>query len=110
MHGSLSTSCPSDATGHTRTNILSSKASEYPDGLCKAICRGLARQKKYDVSGRSCSSVFDKGQLMNLVAGTKEIYKIEVDLDDKTFPAHWIDTKHEIDGADILHVGLRDWW
>ena len=41
-----------------------SKASEYPDGLCRAICCGLARQKKYDVSGNSCSSVlFSKGAI-----------------------------------------------
>ena len=53
-----------------------SKASEYRDGLCRTNCRGLARQKKYDVSGKSCSSVVDKGQLMNLVANIKNIGNI----------------------------------
>ena len=41
---------------------------------------------------------------MNLVGKIKKIDKIEVDPDDKTFPAHWIDTKHEVDGADIMYV------
>ena len=81
-----------------------SKASEYPDGLCRAICRGLARQKKYDVSGKSCSSVVDKGQLMNPVGKIKKIDKIEDDPDDKRFQAHWIDTRHEVDGTDTMYA------
>ena len=83
-----------------------SKASEYPDGLCRANCRGLARQKKYDVRGKSCSSVDNKGQLMNLVGKTKEIDKIEDDPDDRTFPAHSIDTKHEVDGTDTMQFEI----
>ena len=33
-----------------------SKASKYPDGPCRAICRGFAWQK-YDVSGKPCSAL-----------------------------------------------------
>ena len=37
-----------------------SKAYEYPDGLCKAICRGLARQNNYDVSGSRAAALSTK--------------------------------------------------
>ena len=56
------------------------------------------------MSGRSCSSVVNKGQLMNLVAKIQKIDKIEDDPDVKTFPDHWVDTKHEIDGTDTMYV------
>ena len=42
---------------------------------------------------------------MNLVAKIKKINKSEDDPDDKTPPAHWVDTKHEIDGTDTMYVG-----
>jgi hypothetical protein len=32
-----------------------SKAQEYLDGLCRAICRGLANQKRYDEGGQISS-------------------------------------------------------
>ena len=41
---------------------------------------------------------------MNLMAKIKKIYHIEDELGDKTSPAHWIDTKHEIDSTDIRYV------
>ena len=31
------------------------KAAEYPDDVCKAICRGLAHPKRYDASGTVCT-------------------------------------------------------
>ena len=37
-------------------------ASEYPDGLCNAICRRLARQKRYAVNGKPCSGVVSKAK------------------------------------------------
>ena len=30
------------------------KSQEYPDGLCHAICRGLANQKRYDEGRKVC--------------------------------------------------------
>ena len=46
----------------------------------------------------------DKVHLMNLVAKIEQIDQIGDDPDDKTFLAHWIDTKHEVDGADTMCV------
>ena len=31
------------------------KAAEYPDKLCRAICRGLANQTRYDASSKVCT-------------------------------------------------------
>ena len=65
---------------HSHQHLVGGRAStaaEYPDELCRAICLGLARQKKYDESGKSCSIVVNKGQLMNLVGKIKNIYKIQ---------------------------------
>ena len=44
-----------------------SKAQEYPEDLCKAICRGLANQKRYDESGRVCTGNLDVEALSSLV-------------------------------------------
>ena len=41
---------------------------------------------------------------MNLVAKLKKIDKIEDDPDDKTFPAHWTNTKNEVHGTDTMYV------
>ena len=64
----LSIGCDKSHSHQHLVGGRASKASEHTDGLCRAICRGLALQKKYDVSGNSCFSVVDNGQLMNLVA------------------------------------------
>ena len=40
--------------------------------------------------------------MMNPVGKIEKIDKIEDDPDDKRFPAHWIDTKHEVDGTDTM--------
>ena len=68
------------------------KAAEYPDALCKAICRGLANQKRYDASGKVCTGPVTANVLQSLMTmiqpGVSE------------FPEHWRDSKHEPDGTD----------
>jgi hypothetical protein len=65
-----------------------SKAAEYPDELCRAICRGLANQKRYDLSGKVCTGSLDYLLLMSLLEPI-----------DSLLPAHWIDSKHEPEGT-----------
>ena len=43
-----------------------SKPAEYPDELCRAICRGIANQKRYDLSGRVCTGSSDSISLKPL--------------------------------------------
>ena len=45
-----------------------SKAQEYPDELCRAICRGLANQKRYDETGRVCTGRVGLDSLKAIVA------------------------------------------
>ena len=60
-----------------------SKAAEYPDELCRVISRGLANQKRCDLSGKVCTGNLDSLSLMLLL-----------ELVDSQFPANWIDSKH----------------
>ena len=61
------------------------KAAEYPDELCRAICRGPASQKQYDLSGRVFTGSLDSVSPRSLV-----------ELEGSQFPAHWIDSRHEL--------------
>ena len=65
-----------------------SKAAEYPDELCRAICRGISNPKRYDLSGGVCTGSIDSLALKSLV-----------EPDDFQFPKHWIDNSHEPDGT-----------
>ena len=48
-----------------------SKAAEYAFGLCDAICRGMARQKAYDRTGKVCSGALDRLQLQSVISSVK---------------------------------------
>ena len=50
-----------------------SKAQEYPDGLCKAICRGLANQKRYDESHQVSSGRMELSSLYAFVDSVTDI-------------------------------------
>ena len=65
-----------------------SKTAEHPDELCRAICRGFANQKTYDLSGKVCTGNLDYLSLMSLLEPV-----------DSQFPAQWIDNKHEPEGT-----------
>ena len=72
-----------------------SKAAEYPDELCRAICLGIANQQRYDLSGRVCTGSLDSMSLTSLV---------EPEVSD--FPEHWIDSKHGPDGTAHELLGI----
>ena len=55
----LSTRCDHSHEHQELMGGRASNAAEYPDVLCRAICRGLANQKKYDASGRVCTGNVD---------------------------------------------------
>ena len=44
-----------------------SKAQEYSYELCRAMCRGLAKQKRYDRSGKACVGMMANTALMSFV-------------------------------------------
>ena len=98
------------------------KAQEYPDALCRAICRGLANQKRYDESGQVCSGKLGLNSLksfLNTVNARGENHisnplrtghpypqRLEPEPSCRgsniydSFPNHWRDDKHEEDGTE----------
>ena len=75
---------------HPHQPLMSGRAKDaahYPDALCKAICRGLAKQQAYDRTGRVCSGAFNAVQLKEIIAtGREESCK-------GPMPAHWAEEK-----------------
>ena len=84
----LSTRCDRSHVHQELMGGRASKVAEYPDALCRSICRGLANQKRYDVSGMVCTGSLNSLSLKSLL-----------EPDSSRFPAHWIDSKHEPDGT-----------
>ena len=72
-----------------------SAAQVYPDDLCRAICRGLAKQLTYD-SGLSCihSRVLGTAQLSSIIESAGCSRPVG------DWPNHYIDPMHELDGGD----------
>ena len=54
-------------------------AALYPPALCKAICRGLAKQRSYDDSGLAGGQRFGRKELKAIV---KKLDKINGKIDD----------------------------
>ena len=50
----LSTRCDKTHPHQLLVGGWASKAQEYSYELCRAMCRGLAKQKRYDRSGKAC--------------------------------------------------------
>ena len=84
----LATRCDHSHVHQELMGGRASKAAEYPDQLCRAICRGIANQKRYDQSGKVCTGNLDSLTLKSLL-----------EPEGSQFPAHWIDTKHEPEGT-----------
>ena len=98
------------------------KAAKYLDDLCKAICRGLVNQQKYDRSHRVCTGGLSAGSLSSRLqsvneggaehvkppAGHVNIPWSERSKTITTFPEHWIDSKHEPEGAGRLLIVADD--
>ena len=50
--------------------------------------RGFANQKRYDQTGKVCTGDFDSVAFKSLL-----------ELESDSFPAHWVDSKHESQGT-----------
>ena len=80
---------------HAHQHLMGGSAShaqEYPDELCKAICRGLANQLKYNRSGRVCVNAMTSGDFNSFV---------EIAVDSPTPPklmCSEIGVLHSVDG------------
>ena len=56
--------------GHTHVPLVGGRAAGaqvYPPALCEAICRGIAKQKAWDVGGTKIAGSMDKKQLCSLL-------------------------------------------
>ena len=61
-----------------------SKAQEYTLNLCRAICRGLVKQKMYDCSGKACTNSMQLKQLKSLKTNIQQWQETEkIDGDEK---------------------------
>ena len=84
--------------GHVHVPLVAGRASAaqvYPDDLCRAICRGIAKQKTYD-NGIACihSRVLGTAQLSSLIESAGCSRPVG------EWPDHYIDPMHEPDGGD----------
>ena len=65
-------SCPEGAQKiHRHEPLMGGKAAaaaEYPADLCRAICQGLMRQKRYDQEQLAASVKRGRGELKRLIA------------------------------------------
>ena len=61
--GELSTRCVKSHVHQPLMGGRAGKAQEYTHDLCRAICRGLVKQKMYDRSGKACTGSTQLRQL-----------------------------------------------
>ena len=123
----LSTRCDE---GHTHQHLVggrASKAQEYPDKLCRAICRGLANQKRYDEAGVVCTGGLSLNSLKafanvnvrrdncivkpdgNVIIPDRPILDPwRQPSKNNQFPDHWLDCKHEPDGTAHGYIDTGD--
>ena len=129
----LATRCDDSHVHQHLVGGRAAKAQEYPDKLCRAICRGLANQTRYDEGGKVCTGGVGINALMSLLSpvnvcgenhvkppvghvniphganpepssgGSKTYLSSEL-----SFPPHWVDSKHEPDGTARTFIGTGD--
>ena len=83
-----------------------SAAQEYPAGLCEAICRGVAKQKRLDLSRKFTTLPMAPKQLQSLSSLCREATSGEsvgswpsgVVCPVGDYPTHWSDGIHDRDG------------
>ena len=63
----LSTRCDKTHAHQPLMRGWASTAQEYSYELCLAMCRGLAKQKQHDRSGKACVGMMAKTALMSVV-------------------------------------------
>ena len=72
-----------DGNHHVHNPLLERRAKEaevYPPELCRAMCRGVSRQKLMDETGQLSSAPLSSGRLSVLISSVK--WKDEVHEDD----------------------------
>ena len=90
----LSTVCDKTHEHQPLMGGRASKAQEYTNELCHAICRGLANQKRYDRSGKVCSGIVAAETLKSMISLIAQRPE-----GGGEYPSHWKDEKHEADGT-----------
>ena len=106
IYDELNKRCDS-SLGREHVALIAGRAAAaqvYPEELCSAICRGLAKQKLYD-SVQSCihSRVLGKSQIGSMIEAVG-LARPVVD-----WPEHNIDPMHEPDGGcDLLRRKVQD--
>lgn len=98
---------------HVHVHLVGGRASAaqvYPDELCRAILRGVVRQKALDKEGRVSTPAMDSKQLrrfmgclgLRLAGGVASttIERSSGAVPAGSWPDHWLDPVHERDGGD----------
>ena len=90
-------------------------AQVYPQMLCEAICRGLARQQQEDAAMGASTRRMSADEVRSFAhyicdlneARRSGILKIDsiTEIEDSItpiglYPEHWVDTRHELEGGD----------
>ena len=89
-----------DGKGHVHRPLLERRAKGaevHPPELCRAICRGVSRQKLADETGQMSSAPMSRGQVLALISSAK--WKDEVHEDDG---GHDVGGSRPQDGRAIL--------
>ena len=92
---------------HDHVHLMSGKAAaaqEYPPALCKAILRGLVKQKAADESSRVTTTPMTQQKTRNFIRSLSNVCLSKVsdlveDVCAGRVPGHWQDTVHEEDGG-----------
>ena len=98
---------------HTHVHLVGGRAAAaqvYPDELCRAILRGVVRQKALEKEGQISTPVMDGPQLrgfmsslgIRLVGGISStvIERSSGNVPSGSWPGNWCDYVHEQDGGD----------
>ena len=96
-----------DGKGHVHNPLLERRAKGadvYPPELCRAICRGVSRQKLMDETGQVSSAPMSKRQVSALINSVK--WKDEVHEDDG---GHDVGGSRPQDGRAILREEMQKW-
>ena len=106
LQNELSRRCPKD---HEHVHLVGGRASaaqEYPRELCEAICRGVANQKKHDLSTKFATLPMCEKRVQSLnslcceATGNTSIpdWPAPVEKPIGEYPTHWSDGIHDRDG------------
>ena len=75
--GELSTRCDKSHVHQPLMGGRASKAQEYTCDLCRAICRGVVKQRMYGRSGKACTGSMQLRQLKSLITNIQQWQETE---------------------------------